>query len=282
MTGSFTASLRLLAVTTARESLPVENPEVVRLLAGLGWRLERRLRPGRAADLLREATESFGASPATAESMAREAHDVALQARLEELILPRMPRVQLGRYVVVDGEVGGGSLVVMPRAGNPLLGVAALAWRLPGLVVVQEPPTAHAPPAAQRLARRFEAEQSRLPVLWEPNPASIAAHLREGRVVVVFPDDRFLPERVDVPLLGGVAHLSPAPWDAARAVGAPIVPAYTFRQQDKTWRLDLATPRAPVLATWAAESFEPWLRSHGAQWLVHLAECRFRGARVLG
>jgi hypothetical protein len=75
--------LRLLLEETARGALPPEDPEIVRFVAGIGWRVERALTPRRDLITRDQARRTFGVTVRTAEAIAREAHDLGLQARLE-------------------------------------------------------------------------------------------------------------------------------------------------------------------------------------------------------
>lgn len=261
--------LRYGLVTTARESFPVESPEVLRFVAGLGWRLERRLRPRRAAVMEEEARRRFGVSEVTAAAISREAHDTSLQARLEELLIPRAEARVLDAYVRVEGELPPRGLIGLCRAGNPLLAMAAIAWRRPGLVVVQRPPGEGARSGSgRRMGRAFESEQSRLPILWEADATAIPTHLAHGRTVVVCWDDRALSRMSPAPFLEGVARLSEIPWGHG-----PLTPAFIHRLPDKSWTLRLGPPEAER-ARMLREQAEPWLRAHPGQYLAFLTDCR--------
>ena len=78
--------------TTFHEGLPPDEPEVLRLIAGVSWRVEAKFTPGRAALMLDEVRRLFRVSVRTAESAVREAYDLTMQSRLEALILPKLPR----------------------------------------------------------------------------------------------------------------------------------------------------------------------------------------------
>lgn len=267
--------LRSALVTTARESLPPENPEVLRFFSGLLWRWERRGRRERATALADEARRLLGCSLRTANTLAREAHDVSLQARLEELVLPRMDPMLLELYLRQDGELPERGVVVLPRAGNPLLLITLLAWRRPGLVCMQRRPLDGARGRiGTAMARRFEAEQSRLPVLWEPDPQALASHLDAGRLVALAFDDRFWPDLRPTPLMGRTALLSDHPWAVARAADVPVTPAFIHREQDKMWRVTVQPPVLPRLDRYVTDRLEPWLKGHGAQYLGFCVDCR--------
>lgn len=267
--------LRSALVTTARESLPPENPEVLRFFSGLLWRMERRGRHERANALADEARRLLGCSTGTAATLTREAHDVSLQARLEELVLPRMDPALLDLYLRQDGDLPDRGVVVLPRAGNPLMLVTLLAWRRPGLVCMQRRPLDGARGrVGTAMARRFEAEQSRLPILWEPDPQALGGHLAAGRLVALAFDDRFWPDLRPTPMMGRTALLSDHPWAVARAAGAPVTPAFIHREQDKLWRVTVQPPVEPRLDRYVHDRLEPWLKGHCAQYLGFCSDCR--------
>ncbi len=272
--------------TLMREGLPPDEPELVRLLAGVGWRLEARLTRGRWAMLVDEVRRTFRVSVRTAESAAREAYDVGLQARLEELIVPRLGPETLTEWARVRGTVAPGSLVVYPHAGSLPVLVAALAWAHPGLVVFRArgvaPPDRRAigsiaPTLVNRhLALRHGEEDSRLPVRWTNDPADIAHTLRSGGIAAAAFDDRAWPTYRPSLLLGREALLSPDPWDIAAAAGVPVVPAFVHRELDKTHVVELRPPIAPDLGTYLRDHAEPWLRNNPGHYADWLGSCRIR------
>lgn len=272
--------------TLMREGLPPDEPELVRLLAGVGWRLEARVTGGRWAMFVDEARRTFRVSVRTAESAAREAYDLGLQARLEELIVPRLGPEGLADWVRVRGGVPPGSLVVYPHAGSLPVMVAALAWAHPGLVVFRArgvaPPDHRAigsiaPTLVNRhLALRHGEEESRLPVRWTNNPADIARTLGAGGIAAVAFDDRAWETYTPGLFLDRPALLSPDPWRMAAAAGAPVVPAFVRRELDKTHVVELRPPIAPALAPYLADHAEPWLRSNPGHYAGWLGGCRIR------
>lgn len=275
-------AVRLLLEETARGGLPTEEPEVVRFLSGVGWRLERALLPGRAAIMAEEAARTFGVNPRTADAAVREAHDVTLQARLEALLIPRMDADQLARVVQVFPNIStlaGPALVVFPHAGNLLALVAALAVRTEGLVVfgARRADGASTSMGRRCLARRLE-EEDRLPVRWEEDPDAIPGWFAQGRVVAVAFDDRSFRRYRRVELLGRPALLSPDPWEAAERMGVPVVPAAIRRDRDKVNRVQIGAPRPAELERYVHAEAEPFLRAHPGHYLAFLAECRLRAA----
>ncbi len=155
---------RLLLVETARGILPADEPEVLRALSGLLYRFEHHAR----RDLM-HALMARASAPTrrAAEHLAREALDVDLQRRLEELILPRVRPQWLDRYYDVEGASDtGGDLLVAGRAPHPMLALVALAHAVPGLAALR-PAREPTDGAAMRfLAARFAAERETIPVRW--------------------------------------------------------------------------------------------------------------------
>lgn len=274
--------------TTFQEGLPPDEPEVLRLIAGLSWRVEAHLTPGRAALMLDEVRRLFRVSVRTAESAVREGYDLTMQSRLEALVLPKLARETIEEWVRVAGEVPTSGLVVVPHAGNLLLLVTALGLRIPDLVVYS---ARGIPPRPRRgigavgdtwinrhLARARAADEARLPVRWEQDPRALAGHLAAGRVVVVAFDDRAWSRYVRIPLNEREALLSEEPWDLARSLGAPITPATIRREHDKTHLVRMGTPIPPDLPRYLAEVALPFLSTNPGHYAMWLAECRMRAA----
>lgn len=279
---------RWAATTVVREGVPPEEPELVRFMAGVGWRAHARATPTRWAMMVDELRRTFGLSVRTAESAAREAYDLGLQARIERLLVPRLGPEALADWVRLDGEVRGPALVVYPHAGHVLMLVAALSTRAPGLTVF----SARGSPPRQRrsvgmvrdtlvnrhLVRRKDREEERLPVRWVTTVDAAEATLRAGGVVAAAFDDRNWTRWRPVPLCGRTALLSPEPWELARRVGAPVLPATVLREHDKSHLVTVGGPIAPRLEAYLHDHAEPWLRAnpgHYGDWLV---TCRIRAA----
>ena len=265
-----------------RESLPPENPEVLRALSALLWRIGAWSKPNRRAVMVEEIRRCFGLNVRTAESIAREAHDTTLQARIEMLLSPRI--VDFSPYILIEGDFPEGALLLHPSvAAVPLLR-AALARRWPGRVVfrAQGLPVGGTGPwrdtfiNRQALRRRSE-EEAALPILWEDRPEMLERHLQEGRRVITAFDDRFLPDALPVPFLGRKARISLTPWLAAQRSGAPICAVLAARERDRRVRALLnPLPKGMGLSDWLREGLEPWLRDHPGSYAMWLAECRIR------
>lgn len=274
--------------TTFREGLPADEPEVLRLLAGLGWRVEARMTAGRWALTVDEVRRTFGVSVRTAESAAREAYDLSLQSRMEGLVVPRLDAAALGAFVRVNGAISGPALVLYPHAGNLLLLVAALAVQHPGLVVFSArgvPPKAMRATGAIRatlvnrhLAARHGEEEERLAVRWVSSVAAVEEALAAGGIVAAAFDDRAWPEWSVGTLLGRESLLSPDPWRIAKRAGVPVVPAFIRREHDKTHRVTLLGAIEPARSLYLHDIAEPWLRENPGHYGSFLAECRLRAA----
>ena len=264
-----------------RASLPPENPEILRFCAGSTWRLSTWLKPARRALMIDEVRRCFGLNVRTAETVVREAHDATLQARLEVLLAPQI--LDFSSYLRIFGEFPEGGLLLHPSvAAAPLLH-AVLSRRYPGLVVFRArglPPRGGQGSLRDSRINRISAKrrlkaEEQLPIVWECDPDAIEAHLGRGARVVAAFDDRAYRRWEQRPLLGRPALLSPDPWEAARRVGAPVIPAFILRERDKTSRATLGKPIAPSLESWMG-SVEGWLRAHPSTYAMWLAECRIR------
>ncbi len=206
---------RLLLVETARGVLPPDEPEVLRALGGLLYRFEHHAR----RDLMHALMARSGApTRRAAENLAREALDIDLQRRLEELVLPRVPAARLDRYCDVEGVTGvGDDLLVAGRAPHPMLALVALARALPGLAALRPSPEPAEGPAMRFLAARFAAERETIPARWVDAIPAEACFLVDG-----------VPRPADRP---------------ARAV-------LVHRARDKRWRV-VVTGRVDVAAALA-------------------------------
>ncbi len=259
---------QLVVEATLRGALPPEDPEILRFLGGLGWRFEQRLTPVRAQVMADEVRRCFGGSARETGAIVREAADMALQARLEHLVVPRMSRAELDQVVRADlPPLTHPTLLLFAHAGNPLLLVAALAARLPGLVVFGERPAVAGTRLRQALVRGRRADEDRLPIRWESDPHALPAWLARGHPVAAAFDDRGWSAYARAPFLGREALLSPEPF----ALG--VAPSFVsiHRERDKSSRV-VVTPGAPTtLRSFLTERAEPMLRAapgHYAAWLA--------------
>lgn len=260
-----------------RESVPVENPEILRLIAGASWRLTALLKPARKALLLEELRRSFGVNLRTAENIAKEAHDATLQARMELPILPRIK--DFSPYLRIFGELPEGCVVVHPSVVGVELLRTALAQRYPGIVVFGArslPERGEGPLRNNRINRialkRWREDQEKLPILWEEDPGRLRHHLEQGRRLLLAFDDRAWSRFQPISFLGRTALLSPEPWELAQRV--PVIPATIRRERDKNYRINLGFSIEASLERYLRDHLEPWLRQHPSAVAMWLAECR--------
>lgn len=265
-----------------RESLPPENPEILRFCSGSTWRVTTWLKAQRRALMIDEVRRSFGVNVRTAETVVREAQDATLQARLEIALAPRIQ--DFSPYLRIFGDFPEGALMLHPSvAAAPLLH-AAVCRRYPGLVVFRArglPPKGGEGPwrgswINRQAAERRGKEEEKLPIVWESDPSRLRVHLERGARVVAAFDDRAFRRYESHKFLGRTALLSPEPWEAAAQTGAPVIPAFILRERDKTCRATLEKPIAPSLEGYLRSRGEPWLREHPATYAMWLAECRIR------
>lgn len=274
VSSSFRALVRAALVECARNVLPPDEPEVLRAVAGLGWRAENAIRHTRADAFLVEARRLPGVGGLAAAGLAREAQDVDLQRRLEELVLGRVEPQWLDRYVELSGVDVGGSpgLYLGLGAPHPLVGVRALAAVRPGLCALHpaltEPPDAGA--AERWMHRRFAELRLRVPVLWTSDLAAADEALKEGRGVhSVITRARAGGAAGDIEEAIASGTVLGVPLDrflAARAA-APLRLVLVHRERDKRWRVEITAPVqsheiAPKLAAhvrrWPGQHL-PWL-----------------------
>ncbi len=284
---------RLAAEEAVRGALPGDAPEILRLVAGVGWRTERWLHPTKDAQMRDELRRTFGMNVRTAEAAAREAHDLRLQARLESFVVPHMSDREFDDVARVKGRLAGPALVTYAHAGPKVVLLRALARVAPGLVAFGAPDDAFSPapgsasghaerrrgrPTATRRLRRRAEDAEALPVVWERSMAELGRALDEGRVVAVPYDSRLFTTYDRVPYLGRAGWLSPEPWRLAEERRIPVVPATIRRERDKRYVVQVRAPIAPNLAAYLAEHAEPWLRANPGHYAGWLAECRVRAS----
>ncbi len=294
-------ALRAVLAEVVRNGFPPDAPEVLRFTSGVGWRLHRALAPARAAGVREVLAERFGARGSALDALCREAHDLALQARLETLLVPRMTDAQLGALVRCRGLVRPPCVVVHPHVGPLVLLVRALARSVGRERLVVYRPRAHDPRVDRdaRRPRRQAEDDARLGVTIEAEPAALADWLARGHVVAAAFDAAGGAEpggpRDDSPrhgagetegaegalasFLGRDERFDTAPWTAAQAAGVPVVPATLVRERDKTYVLTFRPPRPPDLAGYLAEEVEPFLRAHPGHYAPWLAAQRVQVRR---
>ncbi|GDX81416.1 hypothetical protein LBMAG42_32270 [Deltaproteobacteria bacterium] len=271
---SFRGLLRAALVECARNVLPPDEPEVLRALAGLGWRAENAIRHARADAFLVEARRLSGVGGLAAEALAREAQDVDLQRRLEELVLGRVEPQWLERYAELSGvdPLDAPALYVALGAPHPLVGVRALAAVRPGLCALHpasvEPPSASI--ADRWMHRRFTELRLRVPVLWATDVAAGSGALAEGRgvhAVITRARAGGAAGDIEEAITGGAVLGLPLDRFLAQHSSAPIRLVLVHRERDKRWRVEITPPVqtheiAPKLAAhvrrWPGQHL-PWL-----------------------
>lgn len=274
-----------------REALPPDDPELLRLAAGLGWHFEAVLSPGRTAWMEQELAATFGLSGRSAVAAAREAWDLWMQARLEELMLPRWVAVGVPStdWVRLEGPLPERGLVLHLHAGSRRLAAWALAEagvaqgrpaRWVGIFGRRGLPLDGRGAARRTTLNRKDAERRRreddaLPIVWLEDEAALDAHLARGGLALVAVDDRGFAEEPPGRLFGRVRPMPTRPW--ALAAEHPTVWMSAERLRDKTHRVALhdAAGRAPaeVLADLEAD-----VRRRPGHYAMTLFELRYRGA----
>ncbi len=256
--------VRAVAIECARSSLPPDEPEVLRAVAGVAWRLEHRLRARRAAAFVEAARRSLGASVRAAEGLAREAHDTDLQRRLEELVLGRVEPQWLARYAELEGALGAEPACFLALgAPHPLIGVHALALARPGLVALHPAPLAppDEPRADRWLRTRFATLRHALPVEWAADSAHAATALAAGRsvhAVLVRAHDGAVGD-LDAALAAGVVLGRPLAAFLGALGPAPVRLLLVHRERDKRWRVEATEPVTP-------EQIVPRFAEHIRRW----------------
>jgi lauroyl/myristoyl acyltransferase len=241
--------LRATADSLLRQGLPPDHPEIVRVLCAAARALGVRLAPVPDLLLRDELRLTFGLDARTLDPVIREAHDVALQARVDLVLARAMDDAQLDGMVRVRGALRAPCVVVAPTTAPPEL-LARVIRRLAGAAAVRLVPDAHG------------------------TAGDAAAALAGGGVVVAPFDHRGWQSYDTVTFLGRPATLPDGPWALARAAGVPVVPATLVRAPDKGYRGKLGAPRPPDREAYLREEAEPFLRAHPGHYAAFLATCR--------
>lgn len=258
--------VRATLVECARNVLPPDEPEVLRALSGVLWRVEKAIRPRRAEAFVEAAARLFAMHDRAAERLAREGHDADLQRRLEELVLGRVEPAWLDRYLDVSGLVPDDppACFLALAAPHPLAGVCALARARPGLTAIHPalPPIPGATWADRWLRNRFTELRMRVPVLWSDTAAAAAPALAEGRDVHAVLT-RSLGEApvtdVERAIEGGRVVGETLPDFLASLAPAPVRLVLVHRERDKRWRIE-------ITAAVKLEEIVPRLAAHVRRW----------------
>ncbi|MSP54206.1 MAG: hypothetical protein EXR69_01145 [Myxococcales bacterium] len=262
---------RSLFFAVFRQALPADEPEIVRLLAAIGWHFEATLASGRTAWMVEELQATFGLNRRAADAAAREAWDLWMQTRLEDVVLSRAMsagaparsapeagagagRAHVSDWVRLDGELPDRGLLLHLSAGNRKMA----AWGLSAAGATVGKPRDWVgvfgrrglPPAGKGAARRSWlneresvgrlADEDSMPIRWLGDEAALEAHLDRGGLALVAVDDQGLAERRAGRLFGREADLAVLPW--ALAAKHPTSLLQVGRLRDKTHLVRLAQP----------------------------------------
>lgn len=212
-----------------QQVLPPDEPEVLRLVAGLGWHVEAALSPVRTAWMVEELERTFGLNRKAADAAAREGWDLWMQGRLEDAVFSRLDDV--ARWVRVAGQVPERGLVLHLSAGSRKMAAWGLAhhgrargrgdrwvgvFGRRGLPPVGKGATRRSWLNERDAAERRE-EEDRLPWAWLEDEDALSAHLARGGLALVAVDDRGFRHLEPGALFGRPSPLARAPWALAQA-----------------------------------------------------------------
>jgi KDO2-lipid IV(A) lauroyltransferase len=167
---------------------------------------------------------------------------------LEAMKYSALPVEEQLRVCAMDGEEhlqaalaqGRGVVTLGGHIGNwELGGLRAMAGGYPVLPLARLP-------SNPRLAAKFrelrEREGYRIIDVAEQGLRSVFRALKDNMVVSILPDRYAKGHGVDVPYFGREVHVWPTPALVARRTESPILPAYTLRQPDGTFRVQIQPP----------------------------------------
>lgn len=267
------------------QALPPDEPEVLRLLAGLGWHAEAMLSPVRNEWLVEELQASFGLNRAAADAGAREAWDLWMQGRLEDAVIARL--ASTAGWVRLEGALPESGLVLHLSAGSRKMAAWALAeagakaGRPRGWVGVHGrrglPPSGEGARRASWLNRWDAADRLRaddmLPVRWIEEEDSLRRHLDSGGLAVVAVDDRGFTDNVAGTLFGRPTALATLPWTLASEFPTVLLSVERLRDKTHLARL-LSAPGGPEAMLAALEAD---VRRRPGHFAMTLVDWRMRG-----
>ena len=265
-----------VAEALARSLLPVDAPEVVRFVSGVGWRVQAALCGTRGRLVQEEALATFGVDGATLGAVTREAHDLALQTLLEGVLVPRLEDVRLDDVLRVRGLARDGAVVTWATTGPRALLARALARQAQSLgreVVLFRGPLEHGalPGVPARVAKARRADEDRLPVRWVEDPDALLAARATGAIVGGAWDDRAWGTFSPRSLLGRTVLFPNTLVRLAEAGGGSLVHATLVRERDKRWVLTFRLPVAE--ARFLDDEATPFLRAYPGHWASWLGTC---------
>ncbi len=267
-----------------RGALPSDEPEVLRLLAGLGWHVEAALSKGRTVWLEEELQRTFGLNPPAARAAAREAWDLWMQARLEEVVLPQLvrERAPVEAWVRLEGELGGGGVVLHLAAGSRKMAAWALSeGREPGWVGIfgrRGLPAQGKGAARATWLNRWEAktrrrEENTLPFRWLEDEEALERHLGGGGLALLGVDDPGFQDQRAGTLFGQPTDLPTLPF--ALATRHPTYLLHMERRRDKTHQARIEVSQDDATAQLAA--LEADVRRRPGHYAMTLVDRRMRG-----
>lgn len=284
-----------------RRAVHPTRPRMMRALY-TGWRAQYLAAGAGRALMDDEYTRWFGDaySPSGRAALVRDAYRAAFRTHMDELLLGRLNRVTVDRYIQFEGwhhleaalAQGKGVVWAYPHAGSIMLMLAGLALR--GVPYTQYAARGLAPEDIARdhpellASNRWreavratrEADEDRLPAKFLTLAAptrTLVRRLADGEVVGLAYDGRIGTKWVPVDYLGRTALLNPGPYRLAALAGAPIVPAFCHTPARGPAVCQIGAPiqpdaAPPVLMRRFLDRQEAWLRRHPADygiWLLH-------------
>ncbi len=268
-----------------QQALPPDEPELLRLLAAVGWHIEAALSPGRTVWMVEELQATFGLNRAAAIAAAREAWDLWMQSRLEDAVLSRVEST--AGWVRLDGALPERGLVLHLSAGSRKMAAWALAdagekaGRPRGWVGAFGkrglPPTGEGARRRSWLNRRDAAErraaEDELPVTWIEDEPALGRHLQAGGLALVGVDDRGFRDTRAGTLFGRPGPLAELPWTLARQ--HPTVLLGVERLRDKTHLVRLFPAHGGEQAI--LQALEADVRRRPGHYAMTLVDWRMRG-----
>ncbi len=282
-----------------RNALNPQRPAWISALSST-WRIRHALARDQRAAMATEFQLCFGTG---SEALVSRAYEIGVQNHLEELLLGKLDPESWALHMRFEGwehleaarARGKGAIVLFPHAGNFMLMIAGVSFRVPytqyaARGVPPEELAKSAPDllrtnALARAARqaREQAEDS-LParfVSLETPVRHLYRCLADNEVVGIALEGRIGRRFEVVEFLGRQALLNPGPYKLAASTGASIVPGLCHVEDDGT---NVCTFAPPVYGEDAQglreaclrEAVEPFLRSHPAAYGLWLAHCRLR------
>ncbi len=282
-----------------RSALDPQRPSWISALSTT-WRIRHALARTQRAAMATELALSFGEG---SEALVPRAYEIGVQNHLEELLLGKLDPQSWALHMRFNGwehleaarARGHGAIVLFPHAGNFMLMIAGVSFRVPYTQYAARgvPPVelARGAPdllrtnALARAARQArEQAEDALParfVSLETPVRHLYRCLAKNEVVGIALEGRVGRRFERVEFLGRQALLNPGPYKLAASTGASLVPTLCHVEADGTNVCTFAPPvhgeDAHVLReACLRQAVEPFLRNHPAAYGLWLAHCRLR------